>query len=262
VQDIKNNVQNLASLRGIDVDVNEPELRFPLLNKYPRLISYDRILFKVLFSDVIYKKDIRLIVRECVDEQDMIRLKKNIEKDKKSMEILSTYSINFIYNLDNYLYKNKRSGFVSPDNYYKIAKNGYTGKAVRDKHNLRLYLLTHCILGESRFYSRKIRNNQEVYIKMIKLAEKIISEHFFEISLDNKLEFIACARMLGYRNSLVRIIFSECENSLAHCGNYLVDSFNVNNSCVNKNDFVSSEHRNILYLMTLGDSPRFGKCPI
>ena len=184
-------------------------------------------------------------------------MKEDIEKNKKAFAILSTYAVNFIYNLENYLKIEKTNvSFIDPENYYKIVKNDYKG-SLDKKYNLKIYFLTHCILGESRFYNRKIKRFYDIYIKMIKQAEKIISENYFDISLDLKLEFLVCAKMLNYRTKLKEVIYSETQRSLSSNGNYLIDIYNNAAFMKNKNDFKSSEHRNILYLMSFGDSLKY-----
>ena len=89
---------------------------------------------------------------------------------------------------------------------------------------------------------------------MIQLVEEIISENYFNINLDLKLEFLVCTRILNYQTKLKEVIRSETENSLSNSGNYLIDVYNSMSFIKNKNDFKSSEHRNILYIMAFGDN--------
>lgn len=240
-------------------DPNEWELRRPLFKKYDLLEPYTKIFFKVLFADAIYHQNIRPLAVKYLDYKSVLDIKTILEKNEKDMAALSTYAINFIYCSENYLFKEKRSsGYINPEKYYDIALNAYSGK-LQSKYNLRIYFLTHCILGESRFYSRKITRYKSTYIKMIKLAEEIIGNNYFDIDLDNKLEFLVCARILGYNSNLDSIINSEAQNSLSSCANYLVDKYNKNACMRNKTDLRSAEHRNVLYLMAFGRSPRFCK---
>lgn len=256
-EDVAYMIEKLLSSEHINAFMNEPRLRIPLFRKYDKLYVYDKVLFKVLFAQKIFGLDIRPIVSRYVKREELIKLKQELEKNNADMAILSTYALNFIYNVEFYLYQDdKTSHFVNPELYYRIAKNGYVGRA-KGKNNLQIYFLTHCIINESRFYSRKITRHKESYIKMIKLAEDIIRSDYFGISLDNKLEFLVCARLLGFESALRQVIHSEAQLSLSHSGNYLVDAFNAAAYWKNKASFKESEHRNILFLMAFGSSPRF-----
>jgi hypothetical protein len=255
-EETKSKVKELFESNNISSSANEKELRLPLFEKYPMLRTYNRLLFKILFADTIYGKDLRPMAGKYSDKNEMIALKKRLDNNDRDMAILATHGINFIYNLENYLFRNSRkSGFVDPQRYYQLAKNAYVGK-LKDKHNLRVYLLTHCILGESRFYSRKITRNKNIYLQMIGLTEEIIRENYFDVNLDNKLEFLVCAKILNYKSDLAKIIFSEAQRSLCG-GNYLADACNKDVSLKNKNGFKTAEHRNVLYLLAFGRSPRF-----
>ncbi len=238
-------------------DPNERELRMPLFKKYGLLEPYTKILFKVLFADVIYGQDIRPAAARYLDRTKMLEMKAMLEKCPRDMAVLSTYAVNFLYGLENYFFKEKRSSnFLDPESYYDIALGAYSGK-LQSKHNLRLYFLAHCILGESRFYSRKATRHRDTYGKMIRLAEEIISKNYFDVNLDNKFEFLVCAKILGYASGLEDVINSEAQNSLAPGANYLIDTLNKDVRLKNKAGFRSAEHRNVLYLMAFGKSPRF-----
>lgn len=253
--DIEKSIKKLLISKDLkDLELNEIGLRLPYLKKYKMLYSYNLVLFRVLFCDRIYNKDIRPIVKKFIDDKDLIKMKEDIEKNKKAFAILSTYAVNFIYNLENYLKIEKtNTSFINPENYYKIVKNDYKGN-LNKKYNLKIYFLTHCILGESRFYNREIKRFCSTYIKMVKQVEKIISENYFDINLDLKLEFLVCAKMLNYKTKLEEVIYSETQKSLSSSGNYLIDIYNSMAFMKNKNDFKSSEHRNILYIMAFGDN--------
>ncbi|MFA7169478.1 MAG: hypothetical protein WC178_01360 [Candidatus Paceibacterota bacterium] len=258
-EDTEEIIKNLLASDVLSPGINEIELRLPLLRKYEMLANYNKVLFKVLFSDIVYEEDIRTITDKYLQRDKMLELKEVLEDSSSDMAILSTYAINFIYNLENYLFKDKENDyFIDPEKYYEIAKNAYSGE-IKDKHNLRIYFITHCIINESRFYSRTISRHKSIYLKMIKLAEDIICENYFDINLDNKLEFLVCAKILDYRSNLFEIIYSETQNSLAHSGNYLIDVCNKCSVIKNKNDFRESEHRNILYLMAFSKASRFEK---
>lgn len=241
-------IKKLLKLRDIKTaSINEKDARMPYFKKYPLLDSYNRILFKVLFSDFLYDYDIKPLVAKIVKKSDMIKLREALEKDKKGLAILSTYAINYIYNLEYYLGEGI-SQEINPNLFLDIALNDCNLRGT-DLKNLKIYLLTHCIINESRFYNRKINRNNLIYEKMLKVLEDIIYKNYFEISLDNKLEFLVCSKILNKKTFLEDIIINEANNSLSSLGNFVIDKHNSQSRFSRKDDFVSGEHRNVLYLM-------------
>lgn len=216
--------------------------------KYPRLMSFNRLLFKVLFADIIYKRDLRPFVGELIKDNALMRLKARLEKDRKAIAILSTHAINFFYLLENYFGRSNNKNFIEPTRFYAIGTTIYKGK-LKKYSDLQVYLLTHCIIGESLFYNQKIKRNKNVYIQMTKFIEKLIGENYFDISLDNKLEFLICAELCQYHSPIRILILSEAERSLAQNGNFVTDILNTRSHNQFGDSFIFAEHRNVLYLM-------------
>lgn len=221
------------------------DLRQSYFEKYPAIINFDRILFRTLFAQTLYGLDLRRYVKELVADEELLELKDSILNDEKCIETLSTYAINFLYLLENYF----GQSLFDPDLFLKIAQRMKTGK--EELLRLKIYLLTHCVVGESRFYSERITRSKNTYLKMIEELERIISENYFNISLDNKFEFLVACRLTGCLPSkcLEKQIYSEAERSFSRLGNYLVDTLNDKKNIVGDN-IVISEHRNVLYLMS------------
>ena len=85
---------------------------------------------------------------------------------------------------------------------------------------------------------------------MLHAAESIIRDNFRKISLDNKFEFLVCAKICGYISGIEELILSEASHSLAPDGNFLIDTENETATPDGGNDFVGAEHRNVLYIMS------------
>ena len=112
------------------------------------------------------------------------------------------------------------------------------------------YFITHMIIGESRFYSKELsKETIQKYKELFERLENLISTHFFSFKLDIKLEFLVCARILGYTSFLENMIYSEAVNSLSPYGDYIVDTYNVTESW-QKKDFNTAEHRNVLFILS------------
>jgi len=246
--DYENNLKKTFESRDLSKEpIVERNLRMPYFKRYPLLDSFNRVLFKVLFCEFIYGIDLRPIVRKIISEGEMIDMRNQLLKDVKALAVLSTYAVNFIYNLEYYLREEKKNIF-NPEIFLKVLKDCYTGE-LASYDNLKIYLLTHCIINESRFYNKEVTRHKETYLEMIEELETLIAENYFGIFLDNKFEFLVCANILNYKSKLLPLIMMEAERSFSQDGNYLVDCLNDAAAKKKKRDFVSSEHRNVLFLM-------------
>jgi hypothetical protein len=222
------------------------KLRKKVLLKYPLLIKYERILFKILFTKHLYKYDISPIALKHLDLNNLIKYRDALYKNKKDLATLSTLGLNFIYNLRfflNLIHKDNLNK-LDPAYLFEVAKIEYNKDAsLTNRVNLQLYYYTHCIINESEFYFKKIKDRDGVYLKMLKTAERIIFTNYLKTRLDNKVEFLVCCKLLNYKTKLFDLIYSECETSLSNSDNYLI------NKRSSLNDLKNSEHRNILFLM-------------
>lgn len=215
--------------------------------KYPNLKKYNSLLFKWLFAKNIYGEDIKPLISKYIKEEEFVALKQKLLNDKRAILILSTHAINYLYNLRDYLGRENDCSFFSAQDLYNLAKEGYQKQG---NTLLELYFYTHCIIGESRFYYRKVKSSLSVYKKMLERCEQIIAKDFFNVALDNKAEFLVACRLTGYASLLEDQIQSEAEQSLSPIGNFLVDTKNSFSVKGKKNGFMKSEHRNVLYLMS------------
>lgn len=223
------------------------DLREKYFNKYPDLQRYLDILFKDLFSQTIYGLDMHPYIEELVSESELLELKEALENDDDALRILSTHAINYLYLVENYLGEEKCE--LQIENYLKIGSSYHDSEA--QAFQLQLYFFTHCIIGASRFYSRRVEGKYlPVYLRMCESIDDIISNNFQKISLDNKFEFLVCAKMCGFQSKNEAAIFEEASKSLSPNGNFLIDILNENKSIATQNDFIKSEHRNVLYIMS------------
>lgn len=220
------------------------EARQTYFKKYPHLESSLNLLFKNLFVHEIYGEDIRMHIHSLVSDDELLRLKSALENDPEAMRILSTHAINYLYMLDAYM--DTEASKVDPEKYFRIGTS-----YPENSFELQIYFLTHCIIGASRFYSSTIKKEHlPVYTQMLTSIEKIIKNHFKSISLDNKFEFLVCAKICGYTSAVEKNILSEADQSLSPDGNFLIDTHNSKASPDERNDFVGAEHRNVLYIMS------------
>ncbi len=227
---------------------NAKKVRDPYLKKYPKIKQINALLFRNLFVKNIYGNDISAEVKQVMDLDAVIELAQRLFLDVEALSILSTFAINLFYNLNYLLYIDKQDNLIDPKYFLDIAKTKYN---LDDPKQIQLliYLLTHAIIGESQFYTRKISNNLPIYIQMIEFLENIIDKNFSDINLDNKFEFLVCCKICQYKSKLENIIYSEAKNSLSKEGTHLVDRLNTNPQVQNL-DIDKSEHRNVLFIMS------------
>lgn len=220
------------------------EARMELFTKYPNLEPCLNLLFKNLFAEKIYGINLRPLIKKIVTNDEFISLKNRLESDGDALRILSTHALNYLYLLEYYIQTNE--GRIDLERYLRIG-NSYPA----NNFELQIYFFTHCIIGASMFYSEKINNEDiGVYTKMLKRIEQIISDHFQQISLDNKFEFLVCARLCGFHTSIEEQILAEASRSLSPVSNFLIDTENSKAAPEERNDFVGSEHRNVLFIMS------------
>jgi hypothetical protein len=256
-------ISNILSSQTIDNPTrNNKKFRDGILLKsYPMLSKYNQILFKFLFTKQIYKKNISKIIEKYVNIEDLLAYREKLLKNPLHICSLSTFAINYLYILDFFLKHSNNSSkrsLIVP-NLLKIAKEKYKLPSLKNKLNLQLYFYTHCIIDESLFYSSKITKNKKTYFEMMKLSEEIIINNYFEISVDNKVEFLVCAKLSGYKTKLFNIIYSECKKSLSDTDNFLIDRQNKQSEQKLNNFLRVAEHRNVLFLMAFLNKKNFKK---
>ncbi len=220
------------------------ETRMKYFEKYPTLEPSLNLLFKYLFATKLYGVDLKPIIKQIVSDAALLDLKQTLENDHSALRVLSTHAINYLYLLEFYLETN--AGKTDPRRYLEIGST-----SLENRFDLQIYFFTHCIIGASRFYSEKIKEaDLPIYRAMLEMIEHTITEHFQEISLDNKFEFLVCARLCYFHSSIEDRIQSEAAQSLSPDGNFLIDTQNSKAAPEERNDFVGSEHRNVLFIMS------------
>ncbi|MCA9365167.1 MAG: ATP-grasp domain-containing protein [Candidatus Moranbacteria bacterium] len=213
--------------------------------KHPSLQEYNDILFRALYAKNIYNTDIKKHVEKIVPKKDLIKTKTSLENDEKALQNLSTHAINFLYNLD-FLYKDTQTR-VNPAHYLQTAEKMTQKDSISIK--LKIYLLTHCVIGKSLFYKKNVEDKTGVYKKMMELAEKTIKENYKKVSLDNKFEFLVCTRLCQHTSQIEEKILKEASQAFAQNGNFVIDKANNITKNNKRESFIQSEHRNVLYIM-------------
>lgn len=224
---------------------NAHELRQPYFDKYPMITGLNRAFFRLRHLESVYGIDARPSLATITHYADLIKLKSQLLNDPNAVSVLSTIAINYIYILETIINK---TNDIPVQYFYDI---GDLYDTSRPEHlQLLIYLYTHCIIGDSNFYTQAIPTDRlPMYIAMLERLDKIILMHFDDINLDNKLEFLVCARICHFESRNEARIYDECQQSVSPDGTYLIDVHN-NNKQSNKISFADSEHRNVLFIMS------------
>ncbi len=226
-------------------DVNDYARRKPFFDRYPQLLLLHSALFRIRHWYCIYDIDERPLLYELIPKTEVQKLLNELQEDKEAQRALSTYYINTMY-LYKKLYQDDAVQAINPQ---AILELGQTyDRSNRADVQILIYLYTHCILGETLFYYQPIQQHQESYREMITELDALISTYYDTINLDNKFEFLVCARICGISSTQEMRIYEEAERSL-NGENFIVDTYNQNSN-PNKQSFMMSEHRNVLYIMS------------
>lgn len=227
---------------------NASELREKYFAKYPELDGLHLALFRVRHLLSVYGIDVRDIFFKLAPKRHCLSLEQKLHADDDAMRALSTYAINYTYLLERVMLEREQSPNIHVKHLYNLG-DGYD-VSNRSHLQLLIYLYTHCIIGETNFYIRAVPDELlPDYQVMLRRLEQIITEHYDDINLDNKLEFLVCCRICNFDSPLFSRIEDECSKSISDDGIFLVDRHN-HNAQSSRVSFADSEHRNVLFLMS------------
>lgn len=212
-------------------------------DKHENLSLYNGLLFRYLFAKSLYGVDLRPYIQEQIPDEEFLEVYDQLLRDHDAIRVLSTHAINYFYLLKNYLgvEVDPQLFLTLSDEYDHLVASGELKAS--DVQKLKIYLLTHAIIGESLFYTRPVRG--EIYTEMCRRVEANIEGHYFSVSLDNKFEFLVCAALCGYKTWLRSLILQEAKGSVSWAGPFIVDR----DAQAVRHVVQSSEHRNVLYVM-------------
>lgn len=229
------------------------ERRAPLYEKYPLLQPYLDLLFRSLFAETLFSRDIRPFIRELVPDEAFRALSAKLSADGEALQVLSTHAVNYLYLARLYFAEPREDLAAHLTEALSIPEEGSP-----EDLELSLYFATHCVIGASAFYGRNVPESERpLYHDMLSRADAVISKRPSDVSLDIKCEFLVCSRIIGYRPVSGSAILDEAERSLSPDGNFLIDRYNWKCASDARNSFEGGEHRNVLFLMAHLDSPLY-----
>jgi hypothetical protein len=208
------------------------EERKPYFEKYEGLYGLEAALFRVLNLLVDYGVDLREDFLKIYGRERLYGMCDALREDTEAFLVLTTYAVNVIA-LCEELYPR------GIDVYGEMLETAFAG----EQNEMSIYLYTHFLLCESRFYTKKVENHLEEYRRAMAQIDEIIESGYESVSLDMKFEFLVCAKMVGYTSRLEARIREEAK---ANLDGYVRDPAAVERL----NTLDGAEHRNVLYIMS------------
>ncbi|EKE21219.1 MAG: hypothetical protein ACD_7C00309G0002 [uncultured bacterium] len=228
---------------------NGKEFRKKPADKFPLLGAYSEILFRNLMSKNIFNLDLRPVIKELIDDGDLLEIQRRLLDNKEDILSLSTFSANYLYFLEDYFEKSEKTE-VDIEQILDLVEKNIEIKIQNDIELIRnnIYFITHLIIGATKFYAKPIEQDIKIFKRLLEIAEKIVSDNYFSLSLDTKLELLVCGRLINKQIKLEEFIRKEADMSLSEINNFLVDRLN-GRSDLSPKSFLGAEHRNVLYMM-------------
>lgn len=195
-------------------------------SRHPGLLAKMWQLIHMLRVSTSYGIDSRSYLLSHASHKEFKITTARLKADWEAIAMLSCGAINYLY-LSEYLIFNNRK----PLDPWGIIDRCMPYYDLRNSMHLKIlsYLYTHLLINETLFFSRPLDSSLlDEYKAIMLLAERLIADHYFEHSLDNKFEFLACAKFIGYDSWLEPIITNEASNSLYRGLPHTYDKLNVN----------------------------------
>lgn len=241
-------LQHIVEAAHPSATMNAAGLRTPFFAKYPALHGWHLLLFRVRHLQAVYGIDARRALEQVAPLSQMIVLEQQLLHDREGLSILSTFAVNYIFLLEKVVRDNKTLNGISLDLFYDLGDQYDISNP--DHLQLFIYLYTHCIINDTNFYTELVApEHLAIYQRMLTRVEQLVQQHYDDLHLDNKLELLVCARMCGFTTTLFDRILAECDASLSKEGTFLVDTHNRKVQ-PGRQSFITSEHRNVLYIMS------------
>ena len=220
--------------------VNNLEIRRPFFEKYPELYGLEACLFRINRLLIEYNVDLREDFLRLFSREKLYKLCDNLLLDDEALAALTTFAVNVICLTENLFPRNDGV-------YDALARRFLHAKQSQDF----IYAYTHIILCMSNFYTQKVEGKDwDLAQRMLAECEELIINHFDEIPLDIKLEFLVCCRINKDRYDYEPIytqakINQECKATLEKSP-FVIDK----RKSEKYNTLDGAEHRNVLYIMS------------
>jgi hypothetical protein len=218
-------------------EVNFYESRKEFFEKYDRLYSLEAALFRVNHLKNEYDIDIREELTKLYPKEKIFSLCDELLEDSLALKELSTYAVNVLC-LSEQLYPREKDVV---DQLCDFVLSGTAGQSQE-----MVYFVTHIILCSTSFYTQSVPSQYaEKFRAMLEKCEDYILENYATTSLDIKLEYLVCVKLVDTNMALEDAVREECEDCMSPEG-YLLDWRRP----ARLNSLEGAEHRNVLFVMS------------
>lgn len=212
-------------------------------DRFLQLRQQERVLFRLLFIHTVYGLDTAGLFYEFFDRSQAQKQRDTLLADPVALRALSSFGVNYLYLLDRFVENDEAA--LPVEHLLEIGR-GYDSSDHLQR-SLQCYFYTHAIIAESLFYDRNIpATNHAVYENMLQETEKLITADLEATTLDTKLEYLVCCRLLNQPSPLEVEIMQEVQDAMSSDG-YIVDP---RLSARRPDSLHNAKHRNVLFLMT------------
>ncbi len=182
-----------------------------------RIVTYNKVLRRVLLAELIYARDLRPVAAKVLKDSDLWDLNNRLVEEWRREGTLTAAKTDFLFLFRYYVGEDSpvaRKRLIKPKLLLGSVKSEAvpTGdiKAIKQK----VTFLNHLIIGDSKLYSRLVVAHG--YWNAIKLVEALIQNNYFLVPLESKLEFLLAATLTGRDTFLRPMINEEAKRELNH----------------------------------------------
>ena len=225
---------------------NAPTLRLPVLAEHPLIRPINSLILEALYAQAVFGCDVRSLTRQLIADDDIRQAIATLVRSPHDIAVLSTYAVNTLYIADRFYFG---SDVLDPQDILSHAE--LLDMSDPEQRLLYFYYVTHCVIGESLFYSRPLpKQHLAVYTAALrKLDAVLMSDAFEDLHLDIKFEVLVCAKMCGIRLASTDNIYQQALQSLSPQGDFIIDTAGAQ-AQTGYATLSSAEHRNVLFLMS------------
>lgn len=222
------------------------QARAPYIEKYPQLRDTSRLLYWSAMLSYAYQFESKEALTSLIPSDDLEDLYQDLLRDHSAVATLSTHAVNYLY-----VYKRFYKHESGPDpSLFSTILSNQSHYDYSDPVQLRLavYMVTHAIIADTVFYFEPVPKDHVIqHRNNLEQLETILTNRLDLLSLDTKLEFILCCKLVGRRSTLESDIINEVNSNISESGTFITSGNRMNDESTVQN----SEHRNALYLMLL-----------
>ena len=225
--------------------VSNYELRKPFFEKYAGLYGVEAALFRLHHLMAEYNIDIRDDFVKLYPKEKLFALSDALMKDKKALEVLSTWAINTIYLTEELFPRGKNV-------IKELGEWALTLDINQCNPTLLSYLYTHIFLCETGFYSKDVAKSKNLYLleKMLKKCADVNLKNIDSISLDASIEFLVCSNMAKIDFPDVRAKIAKICKDFQKDTPYLINYRRATTPNSHLCTIDGAEHINVLYIMS------------